>query len=61
MAKQLFRSRENKVLGGVCGGIAEYFDTSPTLVRIITLILFLLPGIGVLTYIILWLVIPLRP
>ena len=60
MAKKLYRSNVNKILGGVCGGIAEYYDTSPTLVRIITLLAFLLPGIGILTYIVLWIVIPAR-
>jgi phage shock protein C len=61
MEKHLYRSRQNRILGGVCGGIAEYFGLDPTLVRIITVLLMLLPGIGVLTYVILWIVIPARP
>jgi phage shock protein PspC (stress-responsive transcriptional regulator) len=61
MEKHLYRSRQNRILGGVCGGIAEYFGLDPTLVRIITVLLMLLPGIGVLTYVILWIVIPPRP
>jgi len=61
MDKKLYRSSENYVLGGVCGGIAEYFDTSPTLVRIIVVVLSLLPGIGIISYIIAWIVIPRRP
>ncbi len=61
MEKHLYRSRRNRILGGVCGGIAEYFGLDPTLVRIITVLLMLLPGIGVLTYVILWIVIPARP
>jgi len=59
--KTLYRSKENRILAGVCGGLAEYFGASPTLVRIITLLLFLLPGIGILTYIIFWMVIPEKP
>jgi len=61
MEKKLDRSSENYILGGVCGGIAEYFGTSPTLVRIITIILSILPGVGLISYIIAWIVIPRRP
>lgn len=61
MEKKLYRSSEHYVLGGVCGGIAEYFDTSPTLVRIIAVIFSLLPGIGIISYIIAWILIPRRP
>lgn len=61
MDKRLYRSRTNKIIGGVCGGIAEYFGLDPTLVRIITVLLILLPGIGVLTYLVAWLIIPQRP
>ncbi|MCH9025232.1 MAG: PspC domain-containing protein [candidate division Zixibacteria bacterium] len=60
MKKKLYRSSEQYILGGVCGGIAEYFDTSPTLVRIITIILSVLPGVGLISYIIAWIVIPRR-
>ena len=61
MGKKLYRSSEHYLLGGVCGGIAEYFDTSPTLVRIIMVVLSLLPGIGIISYIIAWILIPRRP
>ena len=61
MEKHLYRSRQRRIVGGVCGGIGEYFGLDPTLVRIITVLLFLLPGIGILTYIILWIIIPARP
>jgi len=61
MDKRLYRSNKNKILGGVRGGIAEYFDTSPTLVRIITVVLSVLPGNGILTYVICWIIIPKRP
>ena len=61
MNKRLYRSQDNKIIGGVCGGLGEYLGLDPTLVRIITVLLFLLPGIGILTYVIAWIIIPLRP
>jgi len=60
---RLRRSPCNRVLGGVCGGIAEYFDLSPTLVRFLYIILSVCSVAfpGVLIYLILWMLIPLRP
>ena len=57
--KKLYRS-PNRVLAGVCGGIAEYFDVDPTLIRVIYLVLSLFSAAfpGVLLYIILMLMIP---
>ena len=57
--KRLNRSTDDKKIAGVCGGLAEYFDVDPTIVRIIFFIL-LLPGgfPGLLPYIILWIVVP---
>ena len=59
--KRLFRSRENKILGGVCGGIAEYFEVDPVLVRLLLVIVILAGGAGILAYIIAWIIIPLEP
>ncbi|MCA9390438.1 PspC domain-containing protein [candidate division WWE3 bacterium] len=56
--KTLRRSATNQVIAGVCGGIAEYFQVDPTIVRVIFVILGLTPGPGILLYIILWLIIP---
>ena len=50
--KKLYRSDENKMLAGVCGGIAEYFDIDPSLVRLAWIIFCLAGGSGVLGYII---------
>ncbi len=61
MNKRLYRSQQNKVFGGVCGGLGEYFEIDPVLVRIIAVLLVLAPGIGLLAYIIGWVIIPLRP
>lgn len=56
--KQLTRSSSEKMLGGVAGGLAEYFEIDPTLVRIVFVVLALAGGPGVLLYILLWLVMP---
>ncbi len=62
MAKRLYRSNKDRVLGGVCGGIAEYFDIDPVIIRIIAIILALPGGLpGVVPYIILWFMVPLNP
>ena len=58
MAKRLYRSTTNKVIGGVCGGIAEYFDVDPVLVRLVTIILAMTTGVGFVAYIIALIIIP---
>jgi phage shock protein PspC (stress-responsive transcriptional regulator) len=61
-AKRLYRSRKHKMLGGVCGGIAEYLGVDPTIVRVAWIIVSLFPLIpGILVYIIAWIVIPKEP
>lgn len=59
--KRLYRSRENKMLGGVCGGLAEYFDVDPSLIRLITVAIMFIPGAGILAYLLAWLIVPLNP
>lgn len=58
MAKQLFRSRDKRILGGVCGGIADYLDVDPLLVRALWVLVTLLGGSGFVAYVVLWLLIP---
>lgn len=58
MKKRLHRSNENKVVAGVCGGIAEYFDMDPTLIRLAWVLFCALGGSGVLAYIIAAIIIP---
>jgi len=60
-AKRLMRSSRDKKLGGVCAGLAEYFDLDPTIVRVVWLLAVLLGGTGFLAYVILWIVLPLAP
>jgi phage shock protein C len=55
---KLYRSRTDRQLAGVCGGLAEFFNVDPTLVRILFVIGTLMGGPGLLLYIILWLIMP---
>lgn len=56
--KKLFKSRHNRMVAGVCAGIAEYFDVDPTLIRLGFAVFCLLGGSGVLAYIIAACIIP---
>lgn len=56
--KRLYKSEENKMICGVCGGIAEYFNIDPSIVRIITVVLTLFYGTGLLAYIIAAIILP---
>ena len=58
MDKRLYKSTENKMLDGVCGGIAEYFDIDPTLVRLGWVLFCALGGSGIIAYIIAAIIIP---
>jgi phage shock protein C len=58
MQRKLYRSRNDSRIAGVCGGLGEYLDIDPTLVRLIFVLLALTGGHGVLLYIILWLIVP---
>ena len=58
--KRLYRSGKNRVLGGVCGGIGEFFDVDPTIVRLLWILLSFV-GMGILLYIIAWIIIPRNP
>jgi phage shock protein C len=59
MQPRLTRSRTEKVLAGVCGGLGEYFGVDPVIVRLIFVVLVLTTGIAIIAYPILWLVTPL--
>ena len=61
MSKKLYRSKKDKKIAGVCGGIAEYFDVDSTLVRLFTVLTLLLGGAGVVAYIIAWIIVPENP
>lgn len=57
--RRLYRNPYEKILGGVCGGIASYFDIDPVIVRLIVAAAVLLGGVGLLAYVIAWIAIPL--
>lgn len=57
-AKRLVRSTRSRVIGGVCGGLAEYLNMDPTLVRILTVLISLFTGVPVILYIVALFVIP---
>lgn len=59
--KRLYRSRSDRMLGGVCAGLAHFLGMDPTVLRLIFLVLFFLGGHGLLIYLILWIITPLEP
>ncbi len=59
--RKLYRSRDNRSIAGICGGLAEFFNADPTLLRLVTLFLILFGGLSIWVYIILWIVIPEEP
>ncbi len=59
--KRLYRSRTHRVIAGVCGGIGEYLNADPTLIRLGWIVLTLLGGSGIVIYVIAYFVIPLKP
>ena len=61
--KKLYRSKKNRVITGVCSGIAEYFSIDPTIVRIIYIVLTLFTAVApfVILYLIMWIIVPDQP
>jgi phage shock protein C len=59
--KRLYKSRKDRVIAGVCGGVGEYFEIDPVLIRIIWALLAILGGSGIIAYIIGMIIIPERP
>jgi len=60
--RKLYRSAKNSMIGGVCGGVADYLDKDPTLIRVFFVVLAFVPFLpAVLPYLIMWLLIPLEP
>ena len=61
MDKKLYRSRRNSMIGGVCGGLGEYLNVDPTIMRLVAVLLIFADGIGLIAYIIAWIIIPRNP
>ncbi len=59
--KRLYKSRRNKMIDGICGGLAEYFDIDPTIVRILMVLSTLLGGAGFILYIVGMIIMPVNP
>jgi phage shock protein C len=61
MERRLYRSHRDKIIGGVAGGLGEYFDIDPVIVRIAFVVLTVAGGWGVLAYVLCWIIIPVNP
>ena len=59
--RHLYRSREECIIAGVCGGLADYFGLDVSKLRVALLLLILFGGLSIWVYIILWLVVPQNP
>jgi phage shock protein C len=56
--RKLYRSQTQRMLGGVCGGLAEYFNIDATVMRVLFLILAVFGGSGIVLYLVMWIVVP---
>lgn len=61
MEKKLYRSKDKRMIWGICGGIAKYFGIDPTIIRLVAVLTVVFGGWGILAYIILRFVVPLEP
>jgi phage shock protein C len=60
--KRLYRSRKDRIVGGVCGGLGEHIDVDPSIIRLVWVIVTLVSlGIGIIVYLIAWIIIPESP
>jgi phage shock protein C len=59
--KRLYRSDDERIIAGVCGGIGEYFDIDPTIIRLLWVVFILAGGSGIIAYILAWIIVPERP
>ena len=61
MQKRLYKSEDNRIICGVCGGVGEYLGVDPTLVRLVWVLITLAAGAGLLLYIIAAIIMPREP
>ena len=59
--RKLYRSKTDRKVAGVCGGLAQYFNIDPTLIRVLFVVLAILGGSGLLLYLALWIIVPTEP
>ncbi len=60
MERRLYRSRTDRMIWGVCGGLAKYFELDPTIFRVIFVVLAFINGIGIIAYILMAMIVPLE-
>jgi phage shock protein C len=58
--KKLYRSRDYRLIAGICGGLGEYFDIDPIIFRMIFIALLINGGAGILIYILMWIFVPIK-
>jgi phage shock protein C len=56
--RKLYRSRSQRMIAGVCGGLADYFNIDATLVRVLFLLLAVFGGTGLVIYVVMWVIVP---
>jgi phage shock protein C len=59
--KKLYRSSKQRIIAGICGGVAEYFNIDPVIVRLIWILFCFAWGLGIILYIIAWFIVPRNP
>jgi phage shock protein C len=59
--RKLYRSKTNRKLAGICGGLAEYFGVDATLIRVLFVLLAVLGGTGLVLYLAMWIIVPNQP
>jgi phage shock protein C len=59
--RKLYRSKTDRKVAGVCGGLAQYFNIDPTLIRVLFVVLAILGGSGLVLYLALWIIVPKEP
>jgi phage shock protein C len=60
-ARKLYRSKTDRKLAGVCGGLARYFNIDATLIRVLFILLAVLGGSGLVLYVAMWIIVPKEP
>jgi phage shock protein C len=56
--RKLYRSRNQRMVAGVCGGLAEYFNVDATMIRVLFLVLTVVGGSGLVIYLVMWIIVP---
>ena len=58
--KKLYRSADDRMIAGVCAGLAEFFEMDPSIVRLLFILFLFLGGSAFLVYLVMWVIVPLR-